>query len=1511
MIQIYSPSNTNYEMNGDAVLLPLSCLLDAKLGGAWEMVMIHPHDAEERWKYIEENAVLSVPTFMGKNQLFRIYEVEKTDDDVEAHARPIFFDAMTDTFIMDTRPTDCNGQAALDWLMAGTPYSGESDITTVNTAYYVRKNLIEALQGSDENSFINRWGGEPLYSNFTVYLNERAGRDANVAVVYGKNIKSIAETVNTEEIITRIIPIAFNGHMLAGDRPWVDSPYISSYPHIYAKLVKFETYKLRADVTGEPAATDHIYETIEDLRLALRTAAEQMFYDGCDRPKVTLNIDMVDLSRTVEYADYAVLESVSLGDTVHCRHSKLDIETDARVVSLKWDCVNDCIETVTLGDTKYDYFRELNKVYTAAGDVIDAHGNVVADRVRGTLDLLNTRLKLQQDIADHQTVRAIMFEDLDPESPTYGAMCIGTQGLEISTTRNAQDTDWIWGTAIDSQTVHADHIISGLLADKAGNNYWNLDTGAFRLASSSTTVDGQSLANYVDNAASQSHSLSMNLTNEYMGIRVNASSVPIYTVETTATVFYGTQDVTSQCEFAVTTTVGVTGTWNTTTKTYTVTKMEAANGSVYIEATYLGVLVVRKTFVIATVTQGANGRAYILDASDSVIRVLDVNGTLAKDYVDFNAYYFDGNSTSETPYLGRFLIEATPDGASYETVYESSFNESAVHYLLGAVLIDDDEARIVHEDENEEQFLVLTAPIDTKELRCTLYAADGFETVIGRKTVVFLRDAGALSQQEAFDILTNNGETMGIYKEGNHLFINADFIGTGVIMSPRNPQNYWNMDTGEFSLSSSAKINGSSSNTIGSMSSQITANAEAITMRVTSAQAKSIADTEIAAKADSIRLKTGTLTWTANNSTLTQDGTLTATNANITGTVKAGSGEIAGLAIDGSAIHTKGIAVTSNAKNSAALSSADFTRTIGGASRSGLRLAVGSGFGVSNTGVLYASDAVINGAITATSLTLSGSATVPAAKVTGTMTAAHIKGGTLTLGGADNVDGQLVVKDANGTSIGTWNKDGITATKGTFTGTVRANTGYIGTSNGFTIASGKLYTGSHSAYNSSGAGVYVGTDYIALGSGGKIWLKNDGTARLGSWNVNGDNIYHSKSSMTGETDGIFFGKDGIGIGKNFTVTKSGSMTAKSGFIGKYTITGNELYTGTGDRRTGIGGARAFWAGAEKSAEAPFRVDYDGDLVATNANITGKITATDLTLTGSAKIPAAKISDTLKASQIDSNAIEARHINAKAVTASKIDTGAITADKISTGAITATKIKDGEVSTVKIASGAITVSKINDGAVSNAKLASGAVTTTKITDSAITTEKIKAGAITADKIEAGAITADKVAANAITSSKINVGSLSAISSNLGSIMGGSLNIGNGTFKVTSSGALTATSATISGTITGGTKGSSGGYWVQLSPNGKLEGGNKSTKYPAYIDFTGSAKFDDGKTHYGIQIQGDYMRMSLRTLDVSATSDISHKTYSGVTKEYIVSKPDGGVEFLNFVNGICIGSASYKK
>ena len=47
-------------------------------------------------------------------------------------------------------------------------------------------------------------------------------------------------------------------------------------------------------------------------------------------------------------------------------------------------------------------------------------------------------------------------------------------------------------------------------------------------------------------------------------------------------------------------------------------------------------------------------------------------------------------------------------------------------------------------------------------------------------------------------------------------------------------------------------------------------------------------------------------------------------------------------------------------------------------------------------------------------------------------------------------------------------------------------------------------------------------------------------------------------------------------------------------------------TNSGSNASGIGGNQAFWAGAEDSNSAPFRVGYDGVLWAENAAIRGSI-----------------------------------------------------------------------------------------------------------------------------------------------------------------------------------------------------------------------------------------------------------------------------------------------------------------
>ena len=213
------------------------------LKGDWQLSLENP--ADENMNLITKEAVIKCDTPIGKDQRFRIYDYEKSDDGVSAKARPVFFDAAKDAFILDKRPTDKTGQAALDIITQGTGYTAESDITDICTAYYVRKNLIEAINGSDENSFINRWGGEPVYQNEHLIINRRYGSDKGAKASFGNNLESITETVNMENVVTRIIPMAYNGYMMEGDTPWVDSPNIGKYELIYTKVIEFNDVKLQ------------------------------------------------------------------------------------------------------------------------------------------------------------------------------------------------------------------------------------------------------------------------------------------------------------------------------------------------------------------------------------------------------------------------------------------------------------------------------------------------------------------------------------------------------------------------------------------------------------------------------------------------------------------------------------------------------------------------------------------------------------------------------------------------------------------------------------------------------------------------------------------------------------------------------------------------------------------------------------------------------------------------------------------------------------------------------------------------------------------------------------------------------------------------------------------------------------------------------------------------------------------------------------------------------------------
>lgn len=129
--------------------------------------------------------------------------------------------------------------------------------------------------------------------------------------------------------------------------------------------------------------------------------------------------------------------------------------------------------------------------------------------------------------------------------------------------------------------------------------------------------DWQKLNKYTDDTkaeealevASLARNMTMQLDNDYQGIPVdsdgNYTEFPECT--TTATVMYGTQDITDNCTYTITTSQNIQGSWNKENKTYTVTGLTADSGWVNIKAAYLNNLVVSKQFSLAKQYAGPQG----------------------------------------------------------------------------------------------------------------------------------------------------------------------------------------------------------------------------------------------------------------------------------------------------------------------------------------------------------------------------------------------------------------------------------------------------------------------------------------------------------------------------------------------------------------------------------------------------------------------------------------------------------------------------------------------------------------------------------------------------------------------------------------------------------------------------------------------------------------------------------------------------------------------------------------
>lgn len=326
-----------------------------------------------------------------------------------------------------------------------------------------------------------------------------------------------------------------------------------------------------------------------------------------------------------------------------------------------------------------------------------------------------------------------------------------------------------------AEGINANYIDSGALTVRGsdGNIIFQADMntkkvyldGSVQIGGGKSINDIKQTAENAMKAAALAKNMTLQLSNEYQGISVdsngNYGTFPSG-VTTQAVVMYGTQDITADCSYTISKSDGVDGTWDISTKTYTVTGLNTDNGWTDIKATYLETLSVSKRFSVSKQyagekgEQGVPGRTYFIEMSADILKRGQDN-KVSPNNITAKAYYRDGDKAERKEYKGRWKVQTSTDGSTYSNVLASIVDESEKSYTVGSL-----DRSVVY-------------------IRFILYEAGGNNNQLDIQTIPILIDVDALTHEEIFNLLTNNGFMKAIYKEGNQLYISFTYAKGGTL----------------------------------------------------------------------------------------------------------------------------------------------------------------------------------------------------------------------------------------------------------------------------------------------------------------------------------------------------------------------------------------------------------------------------------------------------------------------------------------------------------------------------------------------------------------------------------------------------------------------------------------------------------------------------------------------------------------------------------------------------------
>lgn len=361
-----------------------SCIVEEDIAtGIYRLDAEFLVDSQGLWNELIEESILKVQLDYG-TEIFVIKNVKKQSRYILVIALQITIYQSFGLWLEDVRPTNTNGQGALSHIFTNAIGKKkeivlQSNISVMNTAYYQRKRLQEALFSAD-NSFIERWGGEVLRRGYTLSINDRIGIDRGVIIRRGKNLTGFEGTTDLDQLCTMAKGVGFDGITHEG---YVMSPLAEQYDQYYPREFKYDDVKVKTENDTEG------YDTLEEAQVELiRRVNLEYTKNHVDELRAEYNLSFIPLSMTEEYKHLAS-ETIYLGDTVKIQETLLGIDLKVRVISRKYDVMKQKPISMTLSNIPIEEKRTTisdSAIIKQLKDQIKQSNNSVAEYVQSMIN---------------------------------------------------------------------------------------------------------------------------------------------------------------------------------------------------------------------------------------------------------------------------------------------------------------------------------------------------------------------------------------------------------------------------------------------------------------------------------------------------------------------------------------------------------------------------------------------------------------------------------------------------------------------------------------------------------------------------------------------------------------------------------------------------------------------------------------------------------------------------------------------------------------------------------------------------------------------------------------------------------------------------------------------------------------------------------------------------------------------------------------------------------------------